>query len=53
MEDSRVGHQELLVAGVIKEVGRYVDEYNTCQRYKNQSKAPAEKLMPNVILEKP
>ena len=39
--------------GVIKEVGRYVDEYNTCQRYKNQSKAPAEKLMPNVILEKP
>ena len=39
--------------GVIKEVGRYVDEYNTCQRYKNQSKAPAEKLMPNVILERP
>jgi len=39
--------------GVTKEVGRYVDGYNACQRYKNQSKAPAGKLMPNVIPEKP
>jgi len=37
---------------VTKEVGRYVEEYNTCQCYKNRSKAPAEKLMPNAILEK-
>ena len=39
--------------GVTKEVGRYVDRYNACQRYKNQSKAPAGKLMSNAILEKP
>jgi len=39
--------------GVTKKVERYVDRCNICQRYKNQSKAPAEKLMPNAILEKP
>jgi len=39
--------------GVTREVGRYVDRCNTCQRYKNQSEAPAEKLMPNAIPEKP
>ena len=37
---------------VTKKVGRYVDECDTCQRYKNRSKAPAGKLMPNAILEK-
>ena len=39
--------------GVTKEVGRYIERYNVCQQYKNRSKAPAEKLIPNVILEKP
>jgi len=39
--------------GVTKEVGRYVDKCNACQRYKNRSKAPAGKLMPNAIPEKP
>ena len=39
--------------GVMKEMGRYIDRYDACQRYKNQSKAPTEKLMPNTILEKP
>jgi len=39
--------------GVTKEVGRYVDGYNVCQRYKNQSKVPVGKLMPNAIPEKP
>ena len=34
-------------------MGKYVDRYNMCQRYKNQSKVPAEKLMPNAIPEKP
>jgi len=34
-------------------MGRYVDGCNACQRYKNRSKAPAEKLMPNAIPEKP
>jgi len=33
--------------GVTKEVRRYIDGYNACQQYKNKSKAPAEKLMPN------
>ena len=39
--------------GVMKEVGRYVDGCNACQRYKNQSKVPVGKLMPNAIPEKP
>jgi len=38
---------------VTKEVGRYVDRCDACQRYKNRSEAPAEKLMPNAIPEKP
>jgi len=33
-------------------VGRYVDGCNVYQRYKNRSKAPVGKLMPNAILEK-
>jgi len=39
--------------GVTKEVERYVDGYNACQRYKNQSKAPVGKLISNAIPEKP
>ena len=39
--------------GVTKEIERYVDKYDAYQRYKNQSKAPAGKLMPNTIPEKP
>jgi len=39
--------------GVMKEVKRYMDRYDVCQRYKNQSKVPVGKLMPNAILEKP
>ena len=39
--------------GVTKEVRRYVDGYDACQRYKNRSEAPAGKLMPNAIPEKP
>ena len=39
--------------GVTKEVGRYVDGCDVCQRYKNQSEAPAGKLMPNAIPETP
>jgi len=38
--------------GVTKEVERYMDGCDTCQRYKNRSKAPVGKLMPNAILEK-
>jgi len=38
---------------VTKEVERYVDGCDIYQRYKNRSKAPVGKLMPNVIPEKP
>jgi len=38
---------------VTKEVGKYVDGCDVCQRYKNRSEAPAGKLMPNAIPEKP
>jgi len=39
--------------GVTKEVGRYVDGCDACQRYKNRSEALVGKLMPNAIPEKP
>ena len=39
--------------GVMKDVGRYVDGCDVCQRYKNRSEVPVEKLMPNAIPEKP
>jgi len=39
--------------GVMKEVGRYVDGYDACQRYKNRSEVLAGKLMPIAIPEKP
>ena len=37
----------------MKKVGRYVDGYNACQQYKNRSEALVEKLISNVIPEKP
>ena len=37
----------------MKEVGRYVDGCDVCQRYKNWSEVPAGKLMPNAIPKKP
>jgi len=39
--------------GVTKEVKRYVEGCDTCQRNKNRTEQPAGKLMPNSILEKP
>jgi len=39
--------------GVTKEVRKYVDECNACQRYKSRSEAPVGKLIPNAIPEKP
>jgi len=38
--------------GITKEVGRYMEGYDACQRYKNRSEVPAGKLMPNAIPEK-
>ena len=39
--------------GVIKEVKKYVESYNTYQRNKNHTEAPAGKLIPNIVPEKP
>jgi len=39
--------------GLTKEIGKYVEGCDVCQRHKNRSKAPAGKLMPNAIPEKP
>jgi len=39
--------------GVTKEVGKYVNRCNACQRYKNRSEASVGKLMSNAIPEKP
>jgi len=39
--------------GVTKEVERYIDGCDACQKYKNRSKALVGKLMPNMIPEKP
>ena len=38
---------------MIKEVERYMNRCNTYQRNKNCTKAPVEKLILNMILEKP
>ena len=39
--------------GMTKEVAKYVEGCDLCQRYKNRAEAPAGKLMPNSIPEKP
>jgi len=38
---------------VTKEVKKYIEECNICQRNKNYTEAPAGKLMPNAVPEKP
>jgi len=38
--------------GVTKEVKKYVEEYNTYQKNKNQIETPTEKLMLNTVPEK-
>ena len=38
---------------VTKEVKKYIERCNTYQKNKNYTKAPAEKLMPNAVPEKP
>ena len=39
-------------SGIIKEVKRYMEGYDSCQRNKNCTEQLAGKLMPNSILEK-
>ena len=38
--------------GVIKDVGKYIEEYNLYQSMKNRTETPAEKLIVNKVLEK-
>jgi len=38
---------------VMKDVEKYVKEYDMCQRIKNRTEMPAEKLKLSEILEKP
>ena len=38
--------------GVTKNVGKYVEECDLCQRIKNRTEAPAGKLMTNEVPEK-
>ena len=39
--------------GVTKEVKKYVEECDVCQKNKNQTETPTGKLMPNTVPEKP
>jgi len=39
--------------GVTKEVKKYIEECNVCQRNKNCTEVPARKLMPNIVPKKP
>ena len=37
---------------VMKNIEKYIEDYNVYQRIKNRTKTPAEKLMANKVLEK-
>ena len=39
--------------GVMRDVGKYVEEYDLCQRMKNRTEELAEKLKLSEVLEKP
>ena len=53
MENDGAGYKKLLVPGVTRGVGKYIDKCNAYQQYKNKSKALVGKLMSNAILKKP
>jgi len=39
--------------GVTKDIGKYIEGCNVCQRMKNRTEVPAGNLMTNEISEKP
>ena len=41
------------MVGVTKDVGKYIEKYDMCQRMKNRTKALAGKLKLSEVLEKP
>ena len=51
-KDNKVGDKKLLMARIIRDIGKYVDKYNLCQRIKNRTEAPVEKLIVNKVSEK-
>ena len=51
-KDNKVGDKKLLMARIIRDIGKYVDKYNLCQRIKNRTEAPVEKLIVNKVPEK-
>jgi len=50
MEDNRVGNKKLLVARSNK---RYIEGCDMCQRIKNRTEIPVEKLKLSKVPEKP
>jgi len=52
MKDNRIGDKKLLVTKSNKDVGRYIDKCDLCQRIKNRIEIPTGKLMANEILKK-
>ena len=52
MKDNRIGDEKLLVTKSNKDVGRYIDKCDLCQRIKNRIEIPTGKLMANEILKK-
>ena len=53
IKDNRIGDEKLLVTKSNKDVEKYIDRYDLCQRIKNRIEVPTEKLMANKILKKP
>ena len=39
--------------GVTKDIRKYIDRYNLCQKIKNRTEVLTEKMMANKVLERP
>ena len=52
MEDGGVGNKELLVLGVTRDMGRYIEWCDLCQRMKNRMEELAGKLKLSEVPEK-
>jgi len=53
VENSRAGDKELLVARGDKDVGKYVEGCDLCQRMKNRTEEPVGKLKLSEVPKKP
>ena len=52
VEDDRISDKKLLVARVTKDVGKYMDSCDMCQRVKNRIEVLIGKLKLSKVLEK-